>query len=560
MVDLVLAGRIVSLASGVGLLMMGWRMMARRDTPSTSSFAILLVVLGIAALCGGITSHTGTLYKLVWLATTLAIPMALAAFSFDYYGLTYFSSPGRLVVSLLPATAGLLGGSLVVLGTPMQSPGSTAPVALLSSLPAPVYDVAGTLGQVGLYYTAAVILLAVALVLRSVTRYRHLDTTLGPVLAFVGVWPWLIYVTFPELTGVFARESILLGVASGYAGSVLAAVLAVGPLGLFESTPAAGNVGPETVLDSMDDAVVVDSEEHVLRLNAVARETFDVTPADAVGGPLADVVGLSLSGLSTGETVALPTVDGQREFQVTRCGIAGRTGNSQGYALLFRDVTRRQTREQRLSVLNRVLRHNLRNDATSIIGRAELISDGGDPGDSAERIVETTHDLVDAAERAREIETMMTAASGTETTAVADALERVVADVGNAYPAVEFTTALPTDVTATVHPTVFETVLRNVVENAAEHNDAKEPIVVVSATTDDGELSLAVADNGPGIPDHERAIIGADEESDLKHGSGLGLWATYWGVTRMGGDLAFSENNPRGTVVTLTVPVEPQAA
>jgi sensor histidine kinase regulating citrate/malate metabolism len=80
--------------------------------------------------------------------------------------------------------------------------------------------------------------------------------------------------------------------------------------------------------------------------------------------------------------------------------------------------------------------------------------------------------------------------------------------------------------------------------------------VALSGDVDGDTLSIAVADNGPGIPDHEQQVLEAGEESALEHGSGLGLWAVHWGVTRMGGDLAFAENDPRGSIVTVSIPVE----
>jgi signal transduction histidine kinase len=554
MVDLLFVGRVVSAVSGIVLLGLAAWAVTDREKPAAQSFGILLGVLGVAAVCGAATAHTGTLYKLVWLVTTLTIPVSFAVFAFDYYGLTYFETRGRLLGALTPAVIGIAGGTLVILGTPGEA-GASAPLATLAGLPGPLFEAAATFQEVGIYYTTGLILLAVGLVLLTVYRYHHLDSRLGPVVAFLGGWPWFAYLVMPELIGTIPTDVVLLGVTSGYAGSVLAATLAVGPLGLFASTPAAGNVGPKTVLDSMDDAVlVVDGEGTILRLNAVACKTFETTPENAVGGPLTGVVGQAVDGLPDEETVALDTVEGSRQFEVSHTSVTDRTDDERGSALVLRDVTRRQTREQRLDVLNRVLRHNLRNDATSIIGRAQLISDGGEIDDSAERIVETTTDLVSTAERAREIERMMDG-SGTETADLAADVDRAVESV-EATEGVEVTTALPEDVTAAVDPTVLETVLTNLLDNAAEHNDAGEPLVVLSGDVDGDTLSIAVADNGPGIPDHEQQVLEAGEESALEHGSGLGLWAVHWGVTRMGGDLAFAENDPRGSIVTVSIPVE----
>ncbi|MFB6271104.1 MAG: hypothetical protein ABEH83_14265, partial [Halobacterium sp.] len=103
MVDTVLAGQVVSAVSGVGLLGLAASSLRGEDRPAAQSFAALLGVLGIAAVSGAATAHAGTGYKAVWLATTLAIPVAFAAFAFDYYGLTFVDSPQRAAAAVTPA-------------------------------------------------------------------------------------------------------------------------------------------------------------------------------------------------------------------------------------------------------------------------------------------------------------------------------------------------------------------------------------------------------------------------------------------------------------------------
>jgi PAS domain S-box-containing protein len=553
MLELRLLARVISAVSGAGLLALAVRASAGDRNAATSSFALLVSVLGVAALCGSVTAHTGVGYKLVWLVTTLAVPLALARFAFDYYGLRYLDSPARLAAASAPVVAGVLGGSLLILG---RAPSGTPAVPALATLPPVVFEAGVVLERVGTYYAAGVLLVSVGLVLRTVRQYRHLDSRLGPVIAFIGLWPWLAYFAMPVLSARAALDSALVAVTSGYVGSFLAAGSALGPLGLFASTPAAATVGPETVLDSMDDAVfVVDDDGHLLRTNAAAREAFGLDDGDAVGRPLEALLGRPAADIEG--TVSLETVEGSRTFEVSRSPVAGRVDGRRGTALLVQDVTRRRTREQRLEVLNRVLRHNLRNDATTIIGRAELIGDGGDPETAAETIADTTRDLVGAADRAREVEGMMEAPRAETPTAVAPVVEDAIEEV-TATHRIEVTAAVPDGATAMVNPRVLRTVLSNLIENAAEHNDAEKPIAVVSADRREGSLAVSVADNGPGIPDHERSVLKANGESQLQHGSGLGLWAVRWGVTRMGGSLAFTGNEPRGTVVTVDLPTSPE--
>ena len=542
------AGRLVAGVAGVALAVLAVLAHTRRERAATS-YAILLGCLAVTALCAAVTAHTGVPYKLVWLGTSLVVPLALALFAFDYYGIDVPTGRLARAVTVAPAVVGAVGGTVVVIATPQMSPGATAPVTVPAL--AATAGFAQTLLDVGLYYTTAVMVMAVGLVVRTVLRYDRLDARLAPVVAFVGVWPWAANLFVPEIAAVTSLGVGVASVAGGYTLSAVGAAAAVGPLGLFDTAPMAGNVGPEVVLNSVEDCVVVvDDAGHVLRLNAVACETFGVTRAAATAGPLSAVVGVDRTALTDGTTVELETVDGLRQFAVTRSAVRDRGDARRGSVLLLRDVTARQTREQRLAVLNRTLRHNLRNDASSIVANAELIGDGGDPETCADRIVDATRELVDAAERAREIDRI----GGEQTTvALSEVSEAVVGEVAADYPEVSFTTAVP-DIQLVTDRDALAVALRNVVENAAEHNDTQEPFVVVSAEETADGVALAVADNGPGVPEHERAVLDAGREDQLSHASGLGLWTAQWGVTAAGGRLRFSENDPRGTVVTLSLP------
>jgi signal transduction histidine kinase len=97
----------------------------------------------------------------------------------------------------------------------------------------------------------------------------------------------------------------------------------------------------------------------------------------------------------------------------------------------------------------------------------------------------------------------------------------------------------------------LETVVRNIVENALEHNDSEQPTVDVNVFREGETVIVRVADDGPGIPPAEYEVLGESSETQLQHGSSLGLWLTYWLVSAMDGDIEFGSNKPRGSVVTL---------
>jgi signal transduction histidine kinase len=294
----------------------------------------------------------------------------------------------------------------------------------------------------------------------------------------------------------------------------------------------------------------------VVKLNEAAIDSFGLDRDAATTADLASCLGADLETVRTAETVELEVPEGTRHFETTVSGVSDRFGRQPGHAIAFTDVTQERVRSQRLSVLNRVLRHNLRNGMTAIMGQAERIAnDDHEYSDSAESILTSADDLMATSRRARQIEQMMAAAPDAERTrSLVDVAERVVDEYRTAHPDASLSVDIDPALTVPVDDRVLSVVLDNLVENAVVHNDAPTPVVTVGARVVDGGIRVSVSDNGPGIPAHEREVIEAGEEDALEHGSGLGLWAVKWGVVRLGGELRFSENHPHGTVVMIGLP------
>lgn len=95
-------------------------------------------------------------------------------------------------------------------------------------------------------------------------------------------------------------------------------------------------------------------------------------------------------------------------------------------------------------------------------------------------------------------------------------------------------------------------ILGNLVENAARFARSS---VQINAWASDGEVSIAVADDGPGIPDADReAALSRGVQLDSKGGSsGLGLAIVSDIVEAYGGRLRMTNADP-GLVVTIALP------
>lgn len=231
---------------------------------------------------------------------------------------------------------------------------------------------------------------------------------------------------------------------------------------------------------------------------------------------------------------------------------------SAGYNELSAGIKEREReireREQRLGVLNRVLRHNLQNDMNVILSYAELLpefSDDPEVENAANKIETMGRELISHGKKARQIETAMESAEeGRMLIELVPLIEEIVAQHRDEFPDVDFRLDLPDAMAVTVISS-FEYAIENVIENAIVHNDADDPFVEIAVTESDGTVSIAVADNGPGIPRHEYDVLVQGEETALEHGSGVGLWLAYWVVDKSDGELRFDDNRPRGAVVTI---------
>lgn len=98
-------------------------------------------------------------------------------------------------------------------------------------------------------------------------------------------------------------------------------------------------------------------------------------------------------------------------------------------------------------------------------------------------------------------------------------------------------------------------VLTNLLENAARHGRGL-PIDVV-CECGDGQLSVAVCDRGPGVPQEDLGQLTTKFVSlSDRHGTaGLGLWIVAEIVDALGGTLRFTARDEGGLTASFTIPV-----
>jgi PAS domain S-box-containing protein len=214
------------------------------------------------------------------------------------------------------------------------------------------------------------------------------------------------------------------------------------------------------------------------------------------------------------------------------------------------DVTQRDRRERLLRVLNRFLRHNLRNAITVILGNAETTADHDDPAvrDAAEEVIDAGMRLDRLTTKARRLIHLIDIEENPATAPLDDALRWMVQDVERSRE-VSVVASLP-DASVAIEEFVIRVGVHELFENAVEHGST--PVELAASVTDDETARIVIADEGPGLPEHDRSVLTGADETPLNHGSGLGLFVANWVVSHAGGDIEIEETGPDGTTIVIS--------
>jgi len=240
---------------------------------------------------------------------------------------------------------------------------------------------------------------------------------------------------------------------------------------------------------------------------------------------------------------------------------------------IARDVTERTEYERRLEeqrdsldVLNQVLRHDVRNDLQLVTAYAELLVDHVDEEGRAhlETLAESAEHAVELTATARDMaDVMLTTADDRHGVALRSVLEDVLDEIRSTRPEAVVTVEGSIPRETVLANEMLDSVFRNVLKNAIQHNDEDVPAVTVSATArreGEGEgqgdaVVVRVADNGPGVPDGQKAsIFGKGEKGLESAGTGIGLYLVRTLVDTYGGDVRVEDNDPEGAVFVVELP------
>jgi len=374
---------------------------------------------------------------------------------------------------------------------------------------------------------------------------------------------------------------------------------------MFDRNPTTSRAAERTAIDDLTDPIVALAlDRRVVRLNPAAEAILGVDAETARDRPLAEFLDLpvrvgdgSEADPEPDETVEIDAADGagSRTYAVSVSRLTDPNGAHVGYTVVLSDITDRERRRQQLEVLNRILRHNLRNDAGVVRGYGEILRDRLADAElvrMADAIERRAGALAALGEKAGTVERLVSDEDASPV-AVDEVVAAAVADARERDPDATVESDLDDgDWTTRIRADALRAIVENTVENALDHHDGEgteredgEAWVRVSLrregeraeggegegaggreaeeaegagadnAIDGARFVFTVEDDGPGIPEHEIEAIESGRETALEHGSGLGLWVVEWGAAAIGAEVEYADREPRGTRVTVSIPI-----
>ena len=201
-----------------------------------------------------------------------------------------------------------------------------------------------------------------------------------------------------------------------------------------------------------------------------------------------------------------------------------------------------------------MLRHNVRNEITAMRGHVDRLAEttDGETTRHAELLRDHVESIAALGEQARDIEEAIDEDGRTRSPVdPATVAERVCRRHDREGPEATVRFTAPEDSPSALADGFLERAVDAVVENALEHHDGTPTVEIAVEPVDDRWVDVVVADDGPGIPERERRVVGGETAvTQLDHGTGLGLWVARWVLESVDGRLLFGDADD-GTVVRL---------
>mgnify|MGYP000713429039 CR=1 FL=1 len=329
------------------------------------------------------------------------------------------------------------------------------------------------------------------------------------------------------------------------------------------------------VNNTPDEITQVAVDGTIAAANEAAARSFDTTRSELIGSHLSDVLPKETAAgriehgrraLTAGSAVTFQDSFGVRHFHNVAAPVSVGS-ETDSFQLITRDITEQkrrerelETRTEELAVINRLVRHDINNDIQLLLAWADGIEryvDDADAREYVQRIQHTCDHIDELTTIARDFVDSIGSDAEFSLTGVdlGHILDDEIEKADRRHESLTIAAERPIPQVAVRANELLSSVFGNLLSNAARHNDSAEPRVSVGVEESTAGVTVRFADNGPGIPDSQKdAIFGKGEMGPESPGTGIGLYLAHTLVDQYGGEITVDDNEPTGSVFTVTLP------
>ncbi|GEM_PF-1477626 len=208
-----------------------------------------------------------------------------------------------------------------------------------------------------------------------------------------------------------------------------------------------------------------------------------------------------------------------------------------------------KTMNKQLSLLNKILRHDIKNNLTVMKGYLELFRETPEE-EFLDKIDERIDICSEFVSMVKDIESALTTGEKVKEVNLSDILSKEVERLRG--DDVIIISTIPEEIYVKADE-MLSSVFGNILFNAIFHNDKDVKEIDVKVNEKDRKwVEVRIADNGPGIPEDMKEEIFKEGVKGSKTGrTGLGLFIAKMLVEKYGGKIWVEDNEPEGSVFVI---------
>lgn len=216
-----------------------------------------------------------------------------------------------------------------------------------------------------------------------------------------------------------------------------------------------------------------------------------------------------------------------------------------------------ERRIEELSHLCNLFRHDVREDVSLVVGRAEELRDDEEPSVTRplEEVVTASNHLLQLAGAVGDVAEAICGGEPPERRPVdlARILRTEVETARSLYAEANLELRTDEDEIEVLADSLLSAVLASLIGDAVRYSDRKNPEVVVSVETDGATATVRVADDGPGVPEYRRSELFRARADGSSGGTRVGRYLVGRLVDRYGGEVGVENRGERGATTAVTL-------